>query len=192
MVAQARPGTPAGGTAPGAAGPAALTIYYDPGCELCRRCRAWLETEPTWVPLTFVAADAPQAAVLLPDLPWLGTELVVVGDDGSAWIGSAAFVTCLWATVRYRSWSQRLAGPAFAPMAERFFAYVSANRKRLRSAARGASCPDGTCQHRLDGSAPLVSAPPGPVPPLGRGSIWAPGAPTPGPAGGRPVDRAAR
>ncbi|QXC63014.1 DUF393 domain-containing protein [Aquihabitans sp. G128] len=141
----ASPGT---GSAPtGAPGPASLTVFYDRGCALCRRSRAWLEAQPTWLPLTFVAADADEARALLPDLPWLGTELVVVGDDGSSWIGPAAFVTCLWATVRYRAWSRRLASPALAPLAERFFVAVSANRSTL-AAALGDGCPDGTCHHR--------------------------------------------
>jgi hypothetical protein len=108
-----------------------------------------LSTQETWVPVRFVAADAEQARALLPSLPWLGAELVVVADDGAAWIGPAAFLTCLWATVRYRPWSHRLAGPAFAPLAERFFVLVSSNRRRLASALEGGGgCDDGTCRHQ--------------------------------------------
>ena len=60
-----------GGPRTGAAMPASLTVYYDPTCELCRRCRAWLEVQPTWVPVAFVAATAAEAQVLLPQIPWL-------------------------------------------------------------------------------------------------------------------------
>ncbi|HRW37870.1 MAG TPA: DCC1-like thiol-disulfide oxidoreductase family protein [Aquihabitans sp.] len=133
----------------GVGGPAALTVFYDPGCELCRRCRAWLEVQPTWVPLRFVEADA-AARRLLPQLPWLGTELVVVGDDGAAWIGPAAFLTCLWATERYRPWSRRLSGPAFAPLAERFFASVSSHRGRIAGFLAPDDCEQGTCRHQVD------------------------------------------
>lgn len=134
--------------------PAAITVFYDAGCALCRRCRAWLETQRTWVPIHFAAASATEAQELLPDVPWLGTELVVIGDDGATWVGSAAFLTCLWATVRYRSWSRRLSGPAFAPLAERFFHLVSDNRAWLNRTGGLDPCGDGTCRHRHDPSRP--------------------------------------
>ncbi len=131
--------------------PAALTVFYDEECELCRRCRAWLEVQPTWVPMRFVEADAEQAHRLLGQVPWLGTELVVIADDGATWIGPAAFLTCLWATKRYRGWSHRLSGPAFAPLAERFFTAVSSNRGRIGAFVAGDECVDGTCRHRVAG-----------------------------------------
>ena len=141
----------------GAAVPASLTVYYDPGCELCRRCRAWLEVQALWVPMQFVAADADHARRLLPAVPWLGTELVVIGDDGATWVGPAAFLTCLWATKQYRGWSHRLAGPAFAPMAERFFTAVSSNRGKVGAFLSRDDCDDGTCRHRTD---PTLGLPP--------------------------------
>ncbi|MGI8754748.1 MAG: thiol-disulfide oxidoreductase DCC family protein [Acidimicrobiales bacterium] len=134
--------------------PAGITVFYDAGCALCRRCRAWLESQRTWVPVRFAVASATEAQELLPDVPWLGTELVVIGDDGATWVGPAAFLTCLWATVRYRSWSRRLAGPAFAPMAERFFHLVSDNRAWLNRTGGVDACEDGTCRHRHDPSWP--------------------------------------
>lgn len=128
--------------------PTGLTVYDDAGCELCRRCRSWLEGERTWVPVRFVSADAADAQRHRAELPWLGTELVVVADDGATWIGPAAFLTCLWATVRYRPWSQRLSGRPLTPLAERFFLTVSANRGRLAAALGPTGCDDGTCRHR--------------------------------------------
>src|SRR5262249_10750836 len=65
------------------------------------------------------------------DLPWLGDELVVVGDAGEVWVGPAAFLTCLWALVDWRPWAYRLAEPAFVPLVERFFLLVSSRRKSL-------------------------------------------------------------
>ena len=129
--------------------PTGLTVFYDEHCELCRRCRAWLETQATWVPVRFHPAGAEEAARLIPQLPWLGTELVVVADDGAAWVGPAAFLVCLWATFRYRHWSTRLSSPAFAPLAEGFLHRVSASRGRL-GRRLSPQCSDGQCHHRSD------------------------------------------
>ena len=124
-----------------------LTVLYDEQCELCRRCRHWLEHQTTYVPIDFLAAGAAAARELYGDVPWLGAELVVVSDGGDVWVGSAAFLTCLWATVRYRQWAYRLSG-AFAPLAERFFHMVSSNRKRIGAFVGSKDCPDGRCHHR--------------------------------------------
>jgi hypothetical protein len=62
---------------------------------------------------------------------WLGKELVVVDEVGNAWVGPAAFVTCLWATARYRQISYTLGRPTFAPLAERFFMHISKRRDRF-------------------------------------------------------------
>lgn len=158
-----------GGSQEGAATPASLAVYYDPTCELCRRCRAWLEVQPTWVPITFVAATAAEAQVLLPQIPWLGTELVVVADDGATWIGPAAFLTCLWATRRYRGWSHRLAGPSFAPLAERFFHSISSNRGRIAAFLASDECTDGACRHHVD---PTLGLPPTRCEPPWDGPSW--------------------
>lgn len=105
---------------------------------------------------------AAEARTLLRQVPWLGTELVVVANDGATWVGPAAFLTCLWATRRYRSWSYRLSGPTFAPLAERFFHLVSDNRRFLARAAHLDRCDDGTCHHRHRANLPA------PIPPSPR------------------------
>jgi predicted DCC family thiol-disulfide oxidoreductase YuxK len=129
-----------------------LTVYYDVHCALCRRCREWLETQPTHLPLRFVEADAADAARLLPQLPWLGQELVVVArggsEEGAAWIGPAGFIVCLWATVRYREWSWNLSRPGLAPAAESFFHLVSANRDRIGRRLDPPGCSGDRCTHR--------------------------------------------
>ncbi|MBK7643357.1 MAG: DUF393 domain-containing protein [Planctomycetes bacterium] len=38
-----------------------LTVLYDAQCGLCRRARRWLEAQPAYVPLEFVAAGSPAA-----------------------------------------------------------------------------------------------------------------------------------
>ena len=107
-----------------------LTVLYDERCALCRRCRDWLLTQPCLVPVELLAAGSAEARARFGGLPWLGRELIAVDDQGRAWVGPAAFLTCLWATVRYRRWAYRLSTPKLAPLAERFFMMVSRRRDR--------------------------------------------------------------
>jgi predicted DCC family thiol-disulfide oxidoreductase YuxK len=111
--------------------PQSLTVVFDPNCAICRRCRDWMLRQDTYVALNFLPCTAEEAQTRFGDLPWLGDELVVIGDAGEVWVGPAAFLTCLWALSEYREWSYRLAGPAFAPLAERFFLLVSDKRRAL-------------------------------------------------------------
>ncbi|HEY3238913.1 MAG TPA: DCC1-like thiol-disulfide oxidoreductase family protein, partial [Acidimicrobiia bacterium] len=127
--------------------PARLTVVYDEHCELCRRCRHWLEWQPRFVEMEFLAAGSPAARQRYGGMPWLGAELVVADDQGRVWIGPAAFLICLWATREWRAWSYRLSGPMFAPLAERFFHLVSVKRGRLVRLLRPSSCEDGRCRH---------------------------------------------
>ena len=130
------------------ANPAGLTVVYDGACAFCRRCRAWLEAEPTYLPLRFLPAGSVEAQERWRGLPWLGYDLVVVGDSGEVWIGPAAFLTCLWATRRYRGWAGALSGPTLAPLAERFFSLVSHQRRRMnRLLGPDPRCPDGHCRN---------------------------------------------
>ena len=122
----------------------ALTVLFDPTCALCQRCRAWMLRQPSFVPLTFLACSEAEARARFGDIPWLGDELVVVGDGGEVWIGPAAFLTCLWALVEWREWSFRLAGPGFAPLAERFFLVLSSRRRSI-AALFDHDCEGGSC-----------------------------------------------
>lgn len=113
---------------------ARLTVLYDESCAICRRARDWLLTQPCLVEVELLPAGLPPVRRrFLGTEQWLGRELVVVDDRGRAWIGPAAFLTCLWATVRYRSWAYRLATLGLAPLAERFFRLVSKRRDRWSS-----------------------------------------------------------
>jgi predicted DCC family thiol-disulfide oxidoreductase YuxK len=122
-----------------------LTVLYDSGCELCRRCRTWMEVQPAYVALDFLPASSEQAKERFGALPWLGDQLVVVADDGRVWAGSAAFLLCLWALCEWREWSYRLSGPAFAPLAERFFRFISAERRRIASVFDHSPCGGEAC-----------------------------------------------
>ena len=130
----------------GARSPRSLTILFDPGCALCRRCRDWMLGQPSYVSLRFVACTGAEAQSRFGAIPWLGDELVVVGDGGEVWAGPAAFLVCLWALPAWRPWSYRLAGPAFAPLAERFFHLLSSRRRAL-AALVDHRCTDGACGH---------------------------------------------
>ena len=140
----------AGGRPPEARGdevPTRLTVLYDDDCALCRRCRHWLESQRCYLPVDFWATSSPQAVERYgEELPWLGYELVVVSDHGQAWIGSAAFLLCLWATVEHRDLSYRLSSPTWAPLAEWFFHRVSGSRQTI-GALLSDRCADGSCRH---------------------------------------------
>jgi predicted DCC family thiol-disulfide oxidoreductase YuxK len=96
-----------------------LTVLYDAGCPLCSRFRDWLVAQPTLVPLRLVPAGSPEARALFPALDHDRTlvEITVVGDDGAVWTHEHAWVMCLWATRRFRPMAERLAHPAWLPLA---------------------------------------------------------------------------
>lgn len=122
-----------------------LTVLYDQACALCIRCRAWMEDQKQLVPLSFVAFQSAEARERYGAIPWLGSELVVVSDEGDVWAGPAAFIVCLWALDEWRDWAFRLSGPGLAPIAERFFHAVSSRRSTLGALFRKDPCPDGAC-----------------------------------------------
>ena len=115
--------------------PERLTVLYDERCALCRRASDWLLTQQCLVELELLPAGSGEARERYGSLPSVGSELVVVDERGNAWIGPSAFLACLWATARYRSWSFRLAQPGWAPYAAAFFRWVSKTRGRW-----GATC----------------------------------------------------
>ncbi|MEZ5168452.1 MAG: DCC1-like thiol-disulfide oxidoreductase family protein [Acidimicrobiales bacterium] len=123
-----------------------LTVVYDEHCELCRRCRQWLSMQELLVPLYFLAAGSPAARERYGDLEWHGAELMVVADDGQAWVGPPAFLMCLWATRRYRRTAHRFRAPLLAPMIESFFHGLSSNRSLVSGMLRSHRCDGDHCQ----------------------------------------------
>jgi predicted DCC family thiol-disulfide oxidoreductase YuxK len=129
-----------------------LTVLFDASCALCVRCRDFLAASETFVPLEFVACQSADARQRYGAIPWLGEELVVVNDHGEVWVGASAFLMCLWALRDYREWSYRLSGPLLAPLAERFFVALSAERAKIARFVGKPRCENGTC--RIDHESP--------------------------------------
>jgi predicted DCC family thiol-disulfide oxidoreductase YuxK len=109
---------------------ARLTVLFDERCNFCLRCRDWLATQPCFVEVELMPAGSATARERYGLMPWLGEELVVVDEHGQAWVGPAAFLMCLWATIRYRPWSYVLSRPGFSKHTERFFIKISKRRDR--------------------------------------------------------------
>ena len=107
-----------------------LFVFYDRDCGLCARVKAWMETQPQLVPVTFIAYQNPEALRLCPTLPSLdpGREIVALADNGDVYTGGSAWITCLYALEKYRRWSKRLARPALLPLAKRACFLISENR----------------------------------------------------------------
>jgi predicted DCC family thiol-disulfide oxidoreductase YuxK len=118
--------------------PRELTVLYDAGCTLCRSARAWLQGQPTYLPLHFVPAGTPRAARLFPRLHPEQTlrEITVVDDRGRVYRGAKAWVMCLWSTRAHRERALSLAKPALWPLAKRFVAWVSTHRAELGGVGR--------------------------------------------------------
>ena len=125
-----------------------LTILYDAGCPLCVRARVWMERQPAYVDLEFLACQSEEAAARYGDVPWLCSELVVVSDAGEVWAGPAAFIVALWALVDYREWAYRLSGESFSKMAERFFVALSHKRKWVAGWVTHPECSGDRCYRR--------------------------------------------
>jgi predicted DCC family thiol-disulfide oxidoreductase YuxK len=118
-----------------------LFVLYDMNCDFCRRCRRWMEEEPAFLPVQFVAAQSDDARRLLPD--WekykVTNELTVLGDDGALYQGPHAFIMCLYALVEFRELSLRLASPTLLPFARQIFHFVSNNRVAISKWLRSSS-----------------------------------------------------
>jgi predicted DCC family thiol-disulfide oxidoreductase YuxK len=108
----------------------ALTVLYDSDCGLCRRVRDWLEAQPKYVEMEFVAAGSMTARRRFPRLDPEKTlrEVTVVGDGGEVYQGAKAWLICLWALRRYRLLALDWSTPERMELAKRFVAWVSRNR----------------------------------------------------------------
>lgn len=110
-----------------------LYVLFDAHCALCRQCRRWLERQPAFLELRFLALDSEAVPCLFPGIErfQLRKQLVVVSDEGAVYQGSHAWIMCLYARREYREWAQRLSSPALLPWARRVCELVSENRLGL-------------------------------------------------------------
>lgn len=105
-----------------------LMVLYDNRCEFCRRCSRWLGLQEKFLELELLPYDSAQVPERFPGLELDGNDLVVVSDEGDVYIGSQAFIMCLWALQDYREWSVRLSSPVLLPLARKAFNLLSLNR----------------------------------------------------------------
>jgi len=113
-----------------------LTVLYDSNCALCRKARSWLQDQPKFVEMEFVAAGSLEARRLFPDLDHAATlrDLTVIGGGGEVYQRAKAWVMCLWALREYRETALKLSTPETMPLARRIIAWVSRHRLWLSSA----------------------------------------------------------
>lgn len=110
-----------------------LFVLYDASCRLCIRCARWLAREPAYLPIEVLPSGSHKAATLFPALRSSPTpeDLVVVADSGEVYRGYSAWLMCLYALRRYRTWSFRLARPGWSFIARRAVEFLSVNRDTL-------------------------------------------------------------
>jgi predicted DCC family thiol-disulfide oxidoreductase YuxK len=108
-------------------------VFYDGECALCRRCREWLASQPSYVELVFHPFQSAEARRLCPELPrFQPTEqLIVLSDEGGVYAGESAWLMCLYALRDYRGWARKLSAPALRPLAHRICILVSHHRLQL-------------------------------------------------------------
>jgi predicted DCC family thiol-disulfide oxidoreductase YuxK len=131
----------------------AFTVLYDAGCPMCRTARRWLASRAQIVPLSFVAAASVEARERFPGLDHAATlrDLTVIADDGSYYVGDAAWVACLWALADYRRTAEMISSPKLLPTARRIIAAASRVREATRSGepdADGAADYGDACDDR--------------------------------------------
>lgn len=132
--------------------PTQLTVIYDPHCELCRRCKRWIDSQTQLVPVTFIEATDPAVASWARGLVPVGEELVVVSETGATWYGPDAFVLCLWALQRHRRLAGRLQSQGLSHLARGAFHALSGGRRSISAllgdTGEDSDCADGSCSAR--------------------------------------------
>ncbi len=123
---------------------AAIAVFYDQECNLCRACRQWLMAQEKYFPVEFMAYQSCRAREACPQLMELNPdkEIVVMADNGQIYQGGSAWIMCLYALRRYRELSFKLAHPMLLPLAKKMCHVVSNNRMRLSKFFPGASRED--------------------------------------------------
>jgi predicted DCC family thiol-disulfide oxidoreductase YuxK len=119
-----------------------LTVLYDQRCPLCRRLKAWLRSQPTLVPIEFVAAGSDEARRRYPQLDHQRTLtlLTVVATDGAVYEGERAWLACAWTLPRWQPVAEHL-GSSPALLAVKMIArVVDRHRERRLTNLYGPAC----------------------------------------------------
>lgn len=110
-----------------------LTVLFDQECRLCEAVVRRLRSEESYIELEFIAAAAPRAAKLFPEIvssvPL--SEVVAIADGGEVYRGDAAWLMVLWAMKRTRAMSLTLAQPLYRGLVRRAVASVGKHRLSL-------------------------------------------------------------
>jgi len=106
-----------------------ITVVYDATCGVCTNAKDWINRQDALVGLEFVPLDSRKARARFPNLP--AGELAVIADTGEVWLGTHAWVVCLWALRDYRDLAVRLTNPLLVSMAREAYMAVSSNRYAL-------------------------------------------------------------
>jgi len=111
-----------------------ITIVYDGACGLCTGAKDWMRQQDALVPIQFVESRSSEAQRRFPQLPV--DELAVVADTGEVWLGTRAWIVCLWALRGYRELALRLTSPLLVLIAPEAYTVVSRNRYALSGMLR--------------------------------------------------------
>jgi predicted DCC family thiol-disulfide oxidoreductase YuxK len=111
-----------------------ITIVYDAACGLCTGAKDWMRQQDALVTIQFVESRSSEAQRRFPQLPV--DELAVVADTGEVWLGTRAWIVCLWALRGYRELALRLTSPLLVLMAREAYTVVSRNRHALSGMLR--------------------------------------------------------
>lgn len=97
---------------------------------MCVRCRNWLSRQPAYVPLHFIPLHSPDIPRRFPGIEALrpNEQLLVISDNGAVYRGASAWIMCLWATEKYRTYAQPLSDPVLLPFARVACELLSRNR----------------------------------------------------------------
>jgi predicted DCC family thiol-disulfide oxidoreductase YuxK len=145
-----------------------LTVLYDNDCGLCCRAVRRLVVEPTYLPVRFAPARAPEVRERFARaFAAVGDEqLIVLADSGEVYTGPSAWIMVLYALRRYRGLAMRLASPGLRPLVARVVGVIARHRigisevlglspdgcilTRARAEAAGApeggACYGGSCE----------------------------------------------
>ena len=105
-----------------------LTILYDPDCFLCANSRRWMQDQETDFELGFIPLYDPEIRRRYPGFRPSPGELTAIREDGAAYLGSSAWLACLYAVADTRDLALRLSDSGLAFLARTAFRILTEKR----------------------------------------------------------------